>query len=55
MEKKKNLGGVDAPSWSTIKGYFTEADINCMLGQTNGDMDLGDCASVRKYASSNHQ
>lgn len=41
----------DAPDWNVIKTYFTQTDIQHMLAETNGALNLGDCSSVRANAA----
>lgn len=44
MPKSKFI--TDAPSWEVIKTYFTQTDVQHMLEQTQGQIDLSNCASV---------
>lgn len=45
----------NAPDWSVIKAYFTQTDIEHMLQETQGDLDLSDCNSVLTNAQSIYQ
>jgi hypothetical protein len=36
----------NAPDWSVIKTYFNQTDIQHMLQQSQGSIDLSNCASV---------
>jgi hypothetical protein len=44
------MAKASAPTWDVIKTYFRQSDIDCMLQQTQGAINLGDCASVLKHA-----
>jgi hypothetical protein len=37
-------------TWTQIRSQFTEEDIEHMKKYTGGGLDLGDCASVQKWA-----
>jgi hypothetical protein len=42
--------GIHIPDWDEIKGYFTPTDVQHMLAQSGGQIDLSDCASVLRNA-----
>ena len=57
MSTKKPSGGkqksapktqyiTNAPDWNVIKTYFTTTDIQHMLNESQGSIDLSSCASV---------
>ena len=42
------MEGITIPDWNTIKSYFSQVERQHMLLQSGGDLDLWDCASVKK-------
>jgi hypothetical protein len=46
------MKGIHIPDWNEIKGYFTDIDVQHMLAETNGALNLHDCRSVLQNASS---
>jgi len=50
-KKEQEKEATDVPTWATIKSYFTVDEQQCMLGVTNGSLDLLDCASVMQWAA----
>jgi len=50
MGEKYKMEGIEIPSWETINSYFTTIDQQHMLAQTNGELDLKNCASNRANA-----
>lgn len=49
------MEGINIPDWPEIKGYFTPIDVQHMLSQTGGEIDLSDCQSVLDHAAEIYQ
>jgi hypothetical protein len=45
------MTGIRIPDWNEIRTYFTDTDIQHMLIQSDGQLDLSKCTNVLKNAA----